>query len=235
MIWQAIIAGGTLGLISSFHCVGMCGPLALSLPVHHLPKGRQLMAVLLYNAGRVITYTFIGLLLGIAGHQLFLAGWQQWFSVASGILVLVFTFQYFLLKEVWQPSWLLRFHLFVQTMMSRLLAARMLPAYLLLGMANGLLPCGMVYLAIAGALSAPQISESALFMLAFGSATLPAMLATGIIGMRIDMTARRLFRRAMPYMVVAVAILLILRGLNLGIPFLSPAMATNPGPALQCH
>lgn len=235
MMWQAIIAGGTLGLISSFHCVGMCGPLALSLPVSHLRKGLQQVAIFLYNAGRVITYTLMGSLLGIVGHQIFLSGWQQWFSVLLGTAVLIYSIQFFIVRKAWQPSWVLHFHNVIQNIMMRLLNARLLTGYLFLGMANGLLPCGMVYLAIAGALSTPQINESIVFMLSFGLGTLPAMLALSIMSFRIDIAVRKSIKKAMPYMAMTVALLLILRGLNLGIPFISPSLSSETGTAASCH
>lgn len=234
-MWQALLAGGTLGLISSFHCVGMCGPLALSLPIQHLPKVQQYNALLLYNAGRVLTYSLLGLLFGTAGRQLFIAGWQQWFSVALGVFILLLALHYFFLKNLWEPRWMQRFHFQVQQWMSRFLQSGRAGAYGLLGMANGLLPCGMVYLAIAGALSTQEVSQSVLFMFAFGAATLPAMLGLSLLGLRIDLSVRRSIKKMMPLVVAAVAVILILRGLNLGIPFISPVLAGDPGQAASCH
>lgn len=235
MIWEAIIAGGTLGLISSFHCVGMCGPLALSLPVAHLSGPLQTIALFLYNLGRVVTYTAMGLLFGLTGRQIFIAGWQQWFSIALGVIILLLALQYFFFKNLYQPQWLQRFYGNVQQWMGYFLRSRNISAYLLLGMANGLLPCGMVYLAIAGALSTQQVQESVLFMASFGAGTLPAMLALSLIGLKMDLTVRKQIRKVMPVLVASVAIILILRGMNLGIPFISPVLATANGEAASCH
>ncbi len=235
MIWEAIIAGGTLGLISSFHCVGMCGPLALSLPVAHLSSPLQSFALVLYNLGRVVTYAAMGLLFGLTGRQIFIAGWQQWFSIALGVIILLLALQYFFFKNLYQPQWLQRFYSKVQQWMGYFLRSRNISAYLLLGMANGLLPCGMVYLAIAGALSTQQVQESVLFMASFGAGTLPAMLALSLIGLKMDLTVRKQIRKVMPVVVASVAIILILRGMNLGIPFISPVLATANGEAASCH
>lgn len=234
MIWQVIIAGGALGLVSSFHCVGMCGPLALSLPIHHFSKTRQHTAIGLYNLGRVLTYSTLGLILGIAGRQLYLAGWQQVFSIVLGIVILFLALQYFFLKKIGEPRWLATFHQNVIGWMSRLLQSSQLIAFLGLGAANGLLPCGMVYLAIAGALSTSQLWESVLFMLSFGLATFPAMVALNLAGLRITMQARKQIKRSMPIVVALVAMVLILRGLNLGIPFISPILPNNPGTVVEC-
>lgn len=234
MIWQVIISGGALGLVSSFHCVGMCGPLALSLPIHHYSKTRQHMAIGLYNLGRVLTYSSLGLILGLAGRQLYLAGWQQVLSIVLGIVILILALQYFFLKKLGEPRWLATFHQNVIRWMSRLLESNQLIAFLGLGAANGLLPCGMVYLAIAGALSTSQLWESVLFMFAFGLATLPAMIALNLAGLRITMQARRQIKRSMPVVVAFVAMVLILRGLNLGIPFISPILPDKPGTVVAC-
>lgn len=235
MIWEAIIAGGTLGLISSFHCVGMCGPLALSLPVAHLAGPLQTIALVLYNLGRIITYATLGLVFGLTGRQIFIAGWQQWFSIALGVIILILALQYFFFKNLYQPKWLQRFYGNVQQWMGYFLRSRNISGYLLLGMANGLLPCGMVYLAIAGALSTQEVQESVLFMASFGAGTLPAMLALSLIGLKMDLTVRKQIRKVMPVLVASVAIILILRGMNLGIPFISPVLATANGEAASCH
>src|SRR5574343_416577 len=235
MIWEAIIAGGTLGLISSFHCVGMCGPLALSLPVAHLAGPLQTIALVLYNLGRIITYATLGLVFGLTGRQIFIAGWQQWFSIALGVIILILALQYFFFKNLYQPKWLQRYYGNVQQWMGYFLRSRNISGYLLLGMANGLLPCGMVYLAIAGALSTQEVQESVLFMASFGAGTLPAMLALSLIGLKMDLTVRKQIRKVMPVLVASVAIILILRGMNLGIPFISPVLATANGEAASCH
>ena len=231
---EAIIAGVLLGLVGSFHCVGMCGPLALALPVHHLQRVQQATAVLLYNSGRVITYSLAGLLFGWAGRGIYIAGFQQWFSISMGIAILamvVLNYQHSPLS----PSWLRSFHYKVQQIMSRLLQSQNLHHYLLLGMANGLLPCGMVYLAIAGALSTTSVIYSTLFMAAFGMGTLPAMLALSFLGVRIKLSIRQQLKQIVPYAMAAMALVLILRGLNLGIPFISPVMAGPAQPRISCH
>ena len=230
-----IITGGALGLVSSFHCVGMCGPLALSLPIHHFSNTRQHAAIVLYHVGRLLTYSTLGLILGIAGRQLYLAGWQQVFSIVLGTVILFLTLQYFFLKKLGEPRWMTSFHQKVIGWMSGFLQSSQLIAFLGLGAANGLLPCGMVYLAVAGALGTSQIWESVLFMFSFGLATFPAMMALNLAGLRMNMQARRQIKRSMPFVVALVAVALILRGLNLGIPFISPVLPDNPGTVVECH
>ena len=232
---ELLISALLLGIISSFHCVGMCGPLALALPVAHLSRSKQLLSMVLYNSGRVITYGTLGLVFGLAGRKLYLAGLQQWFSIIAGIIMLALAIQYFIRKRPVQPSWMNGFNRMVQNIMQTCLQSKHIGAYLFLGMANGLLPCGMVYLAVAGALSTTQVYDSILFMVVFGIGTLPAMLLLSILGLRADVSFRQRIRQAMPIVITTVAILLILRGMNLGIPYISPHLASNTTAAASCH
>jgi sulfite exporter TauE/SafE len=234
-MWQAAIAGILLGLVSSFHCVGMCGPLALALPVHHLQKWQQAFAVLLYNTGRVITYSMLGGLFGWLGSRIYIAGFQQWFSIIMGLVILLLAFLYYFLNHAISNTWLRTFHTTIQRVMGRLLRSPRLYHYLLLGMANGLLPCGLVYLAIAGTLSTTGIGESIVFMASFGAGTLPAMLILSFFGVHIKLTLRQQIKKAVPFIIAGMAVLLILRGLNLGIPFVSPVLAGAPQPVISCH
>src|SRR4051812_38232887 len=119
-MWQAAIAGILLGSMSSFHCVGMCGPLALALPVHHLRKMQQAGAVLLYNLGRVVTYTILGGLFGWLGRRIYIAGWQQWFSISMGSLILLLVVVSYFLNRSFSPAWLRSFHHGIQNTMGRL-------------------------------------------------------------------------------------------------------------------
>ncbi len=231
-----IVSGLVLGMFSSFHCVGMCGPLALALPVTHMGRNSQLASIAVYNLGRVVTYAALGLLFGIAGRKLFVAGWQQAFSITAGAVMLLLAFQYFIRKRNVQPRWMNGFHRQVQKMMQFSLRSGGVAGMGLLGMANGLLPCGMVYLAIAGALNTTAVSESVLFMSAFGFGTMPAMIALAVFGTRISTTFRYQIRAFMPYVVACFAVLLILRGLNLGIPFISPELSAGLNSAsAECH
>jgi sulfite exporter TauE/SafE len=107
--------------------------------------------------------------------------------------------------------------------------------YLLLGMANGLLPCAMVYIAIAGALSTTTVYHAVLFMAMFGAGTLPAMLLFTYLGSFLNIALRNNIKKAMPYLLTAMAVLLILRGMNLGIPLVSPVMASGLKETISCH
>lgn len=235
-MWAVLTGGLVIGLFSSLHCVGMCGPLALSLPVYHLPSSQRFFALLLYQFGRIITYTTLGLIFGYAGRHLYIAGLQQGFSVALGITMLVMIVLYYIYHRNIQPSFLNKFYRKIQSVISCVLKSSVsVPSFMALGMANGLLPCGMVYVAIAGALTTGSVQHSMLFMAMFGAGTLPAMMAFGLLGARLTLPVRQTLRRIIPYGITVMALILILRGLNLGIPFISPALGQSPAAPVSCH
>lgn len=231
---EAITTGLILGAFSSLHCIGMCGPLALALPVKHLAVWQQRFAAFMYNAGRILTYSILGLLFGMVGRSIYIAGFQQWLSVISGAVILVFIFQYYFLHQSWQPKWIQQFQLFVQTKMTGLLQTKKKNIFLFLGMMNALLPCGMVYVALATAVNFTTLGLSTLFMASFGAGTLPLMLMFSIAANTLSFPFRKNIRKAIPYLMTVMALLLILRGMNLGIPFISPLLARAPGEVIIC-
>ena len=236
MLWPSLIAGFSLGFAGSLHCVGMCGPLSLALPTYQLSGIAKFLTLLLYQFGRIITYSILGLLAGFAGRLIFIAGIQQWFSIAAGFAILILAACYFIQKYSIRIPFFNRFYISVQTLIIQILKQRKGPAgFLLLGMANGLLPCGMVYIALATSLSLTQLSHSIGFMSLFGAGTLPAMMLIGYGGQFIKPGMRVAFRKLTPFFITGAGIVLILRGLNLGILFISPQLPQAGGPAILCH
>ena len=235
MTAQLIIAGFLLGSISSLHCVGMCGPLALSLPVQHLTGLQKSMSLILYHLGRISVYAGLGLIFGLAGRGLYLAGFQQWFSIGLGLLMILFLVQYFISRKFRQPALVRKYFQAVQLWVMQLWKSPSKTSMMLLGAANGLLPCGMVYLAVAGALNASQVKSGVMFMAMFGLGTLPALFALSYFGSMIGISFRNKVRQMTPVIVAVMAIILILRGLNLGIPFISPLLGAARAPAMICH
>ena len=231
-----LIAGGMLGLTGSLHCVGMCGPLSLALPSHHLSAPMKWLMLLLYQVGRVITYSAIGLLFGVFGRGLYIAGIQQWFSVVAGAVVILMSVLYFLQRGGVQLSFLQGFYQRLGRLMGRIIVSKPGPGgFLLLGMANGLLPCGMVYIALAATLSFTHLYQSVEFMAMFGAGTLPAMMLAAYGSPQLTPSLKKTFRKAVPVFMTLAGVLLILRGLNLGIPFISPLLPSAAAPAVLCH
>ncbi len=219
MLWTALF----IGLAGSFHCIGMCGPIALALPVNHGSKFSLIAGRTLYNLGRAFTYAFIGFFAGLVGQSLSLAGAQQAVSIFSGMLILIIVLmpsrvssKLSLLKPAYGfTSWL-------KKKFGLLLTKKSLNSIFFIGLLNGFLPCGMVYLALAGALATAGILDGATYMFLFGLGTLPVMLAVSLAGNFISIEARSRINRLVPVFMVALAILFILRGMNLGIPYISP-------------
>jgi len=236
MIWASVIAGFSLGMVGSLHCVGMCGPLAIALPVQHLTAVKKFVSLLIYQLGRIVTYAALGLLFGSLGRGLYLAGLQQWLSVGLGIFILISALVYFLRKRTVHLIFLNRFYSMIQLVIGKLLrSGKGVPAFFLMGMANGFLPCGMVYMAVAGAVSSVSITHSVIFMALFGAGTLPAMMMVGYFGQTIPMSMRTSMRKAVPYFIAVMGLILVLRGLNLGIPFISPEMPGPAGETVTCR
>jgi sulfite exporter TauE/SafE len=165
-----------------------------------------------------------------------MAGYQQWFSIGMGILVLALALLYFISKKTIHLSFLNRFYHSVQGIIIRLVKSSTgILGFFLMGMANGLLPCGMVYIALAATLSFPEISQSVAFMALFGAGTLPAMMLIGYAGQWIKPDIRRSLQKVVPVFIVLVGAVLILRGMNLGIPFISPELPDATTAAVNCH
>jgi uncharacterized protein len=221
--WEAFI----IGLAGSLHCIGMCGPIALALPLKQPDWAGRSMAALLYNLGRAITYALMGAIFGALGLGFRLAGLQQSLSIALGIIMILTVLFPMLFRKWGSPAFLETFNKKLQLILSRRFSS---PGYLSLftiGLLNGLLPCGLVYMAIAGALVSGSLADGALFMFVFGLGTIPVMLALSLGGVYVGIQVRNRIRRIIPYAVILIGVLFILRGLNLGIPMISPKVETK--------
>lgn len=225
-----------LGLLGSAHCVGMCGPIALALSGGPDSRPRFLYSRSLYNAGRVVTYAALGVPFGLFGHALRLAGWQQGLSIAAGVALLIGAVFY--LRGApgwWHPSGTLAtWTVGMKQLWGRLITRRSAGALFGLGLLNGLLPCGLVYAALTGAAATGSAAGGALFMLLFGLGTFPMMLAISVFGHAIGPALRQRLQRLIPAGLALVAGLLILRGLGLGIPYVSPAFDKADGTPSCC-
>ena len=218
-----------LGLLGSLHCAAMCGPLMLALPGLPGGAGRFIAGRIIYQLGRVATYCLLGVLAGFVGKSIFLAGLQRWLSIALGVAVLV---GFFISKKVAVSAPVVRLVAKLKTAMSAQLQRRSFSSLTLLGMLNGLLPCGLVYVALAGAAVDGAIGKSVGYMALFGLGTMPTLLAISLSGRMFPVELRLKLRGAIPVGVCVLAALLILRGLSLGIPYISPDL--TPGAAGCC-
>jgi sulfite exporter TauE/SafE len=232
---QVMIPAFLMGLAGSLHCVGMCGPIAMSLPLSGKDTAGKVSGALLYSLGRITTYSVFGVFFGLLGRSIAWFGWQQKISILLGIAILAF-----LVFPLLFPGKSL--HPLISQAMSRvrsLLAKtifRSTPTALFTtGLLNGLLPCGLVYMALTGAAITGDPIQGMLFMSLFGAGTLPAMFATSLFGQWIKQPIRLKMRQLYPALMAIMAMLLILRGLNLGIPLVSPKLNASHAETVECH
>ncbi|HLW13958.1 MAG TPA: sulfite exporter TauE/SafE family protein [Flavobacteriaceae bacterium] len=211
------------GLLGSFHCIGMCGPIAFMLPVDRQNRARGMWQTSLYHIGRLLTYTLIGVLFGIIGSSFQLFGLQQGLSIAMGVLmllVLVIPVRVFNKYNFSKPifKWVGK----LKNALGKELKQKKSDTYLTIGFLNGFLPCGLVYMAVFGAIASGSAWSGGVYMLLFGLGTVPLMSFAVYLGNFLKGKARQRIQRVIPVFVAIVAILFILRGLGLGIPFISP-------------
>lgn len=214
----------SLGLIGSLHCVGMCGPIALLLPLQRQRKVFHWIQLGAYFLGKTLAYTLIGLLFGIVGEGLFIAEYQQEFSILAGLVMIgmgLFSLLHISLKGLQNP--LLKGFALLKSALGRQLTKKTLSSSLFIGFLNGFLPCGLVYTALFGALAMGNLWDSMGYMTAFGLGTIPLMLLLVVLGDFLPVGLRRQLNQWLPMVVIVVGILFVLRGLGLGIPYLSPA------------
>ncbi len=240
---EIFIAALTLGFLGSFHCIGMCGPIALALPLGRESKFKQVAGGVIYNAGRVFTYGIFGLIFGLLGKGFVIGGYQQVLSISLGVLILLgLLLPSRLSSEFGLTKVIFPFVSKVKSLLSNLFKQKSPPeksrvnfaSLFLIGVLNGLLPCGLVYLGVAGAIATGDSVKGSLFMMMFGLGTLPAMLFVSLASNLISVEWRSKVRRAVPVFVAMMACVLILRGMNLGIPYLSPELGKTDCTKQSC-
>jgi uncharacterized protein len=215
-VWTAFL----VGLGGSFHCAGMCGPLVLALPAGGQRGWELAIGRLLYSAGRVATYSLLGGVFGLAGGVVRIAGLQQALSIAVGAgVVLAALAPRVAGRRVALPVPGIAP---VRAALSRLLRTRTRLSLPLIGLLNGLLPCGLVYLGLAGSLATGSALGGMAYMALFGLGTVPLLLAVSLSGPLFGPGPRRLAGRLLPAGMVVLGLLFVLRGMGLGIPYLSP-------------
>jgi sulfite exporter TauE/SafE len=222
---QLFFVAFMIGIVGSFHCVGMCGPLALALPVNNNSFASKITGAFLYNTGRVVTYAVFGLIFGLIGQTAALFGFQQWLSIGAGALILLFIIMPKKYKiQSTAANYTTGSFSRLRSALAGLFTQKNNASLFVIGLLNGLLPCGLVYMAVAGAIGTGDVGSSILFMAAFGLGTLPVMWSIAFFGNYVGLGLRQKIRKAYPYMMGLMACLLILRGMGLGIPYVSPEM-----------
>lgn len=232
MLFSALI----FGLLGSFHCVGMCGPIAFLLPVDRHNRLRKFIQVLLYHTGRIASYAIIGLALGLIGKSLSLFGLQQQLSIIIGVIMLLIL----IIPSRKFPSRLSAsiFKVFsgLKNSLAQELRKKRNDTFFTVGFLNGFLPCGVVYMAVFGAIASGNAFQGSFYMILFGFGTVPLMTSAIWIGNFISVKLRQKIRKAVPVFLAVIAVMFIIRGLGLGIPYLSPRPYTEAISATyECH
>lgn len=218
-----IISALGLGFASGFHCIGMCGPIALSMSLTKNQKANFYLQNITYQFGRILTYSFLGAVLGIIGQSFELAGFQKYLTVSVGVLLIIMAISSFGGKDfAAKIPFVSKALLKVKMQLGKILQRPDYKSRFATGILNGFLPCGMVYMALTASLAAGGIWQSSVFMLLFGLGTFPFMFAVVFLGNFITTTFRVKILRVIPVMMIVLGGLFVLRGLELGIPYVSP-------------
>lgn len=212
-----------MGLLGSIHCAAMCGPLLMAVHGGTKFSWEQAFNKVLYQAGRILTYGWIGLLLGALGNVAAIKGWQQGFSLTTGIILVAIGLFYLFGRRT---AVLAKFQTrlvqpFAQTMGRWVYRPG---GSFVAGVMNGILPCGMVYMALASAVNADGALSSFLFMILFGLGTLPLMLLFSLFANVPVRMFKFSFAKVLPMLYLIMGVWFILRGANLDIPYLSPLL-----------
>ena len=219
MLYTALI----FGLVSSLHCIGMCGPIAMMLPVDRQNPTKKAIQILLYHAGRLTAYATLGLLFGLLGKGLYLAGLQQRFSVVLGILMILIALipeKIFAQYNCSRPIYQLIFR--VKSSLGRQFKRKSADAFFTIGVFNGFLPCGLVYAALFGAIAMQEVTLSMAYMILYGLGTVPLMSAVVYVSSILSLPFRNKLQKIVPLITVIIGVLFVLRGMGLDIAYVSP-------------
>lgn len=223
-----------LGLLGSLHCAVMCGPLMLSFPTGQKASIIAVTQLVLYQLGRIVVYTLLGVLVGIVGNSITLFSSQETLSLIIGSVLIFFTILHFSGRKIKVVDRLFaRLISPISNLMSKTYGRTFWGLYA--GLLNGLIPCGMVYLAMASALNVGTIAGSASFMFQFGLGTTPLMLAISLGGIYLKKYLRLNTGKWMPWLMLFMGALFVLRAIALDIPFLSPSNQLHHGTAAECR
>lgn len=209
----------SMGFLSSFHCIGMCGPIALALPVQQGNRWRQFAGLMLYNVGRAASYAALGAFIGLLGNAVSWMGYLQYLSVLAGVAMLAYVFWP---KKLW--LWLHPPKIWMNAVgslkrnMAALLKSRNLSGRFFLGMLNGLLPCGLVYLALVSSAATGKAAGGATYMFVFGLGTLPMMMAVGFFKNWLTPALRSRFHKLTPVVIALAGLVLVVRGILVQYP-----------------
>lgn len=217
-----LVSAFFIGLTSNLHCLGMCGPISTIIPVNRKNNWTILAGLSEYNLGRILTYSILGATSGIIGFTIQTYQTLQILSIGAGIILIIYAWnKRYNFIRVNNPTQKMTSRI-VQKYMGLILNSKSNFKLFLFGMVNGILPCGMVYIALINATIIGDPWFSAIAMFVFGIGTLPVMLIANFFIKKMNWKSNPKWNKIIPYLISVLGLLIILRGLNLGIPYLSP-------------
>jgi len=232
-----LVSAFILGLLGSFHCVGMCGPIAFMLPVDRSNTFKKITQIAIYHFGRLLAYSIIGLVFGLIGKSLYIFGFQQQLTIIIGVLMILVVLipqQTFNKYNFSRPVY--RLISKVKSALGSAMKKKTMDTFLTIGFLNGFLPCGLVYMALFAAIAGGNALNGILYMAVFGLGTIPLMTTAIYFSQFLKGKARQRIQKAIPVFVILIGALFIIRGLGLGIPYISPApvyeLVSN---GVDCH
>jgi len=200
----------------------MCGPIAFALPLNRNSRPALIVGILQYHVGRILVYAFLGYLVGFIGLGIKMIGFLQIISILSGIFIILYAWRKSRLFKNSIPEINASFNLVPNQTLAKVLKSNSKLKLFGLGILNGLLPCGMVYTALITSIISGNPWSSSFSMLAFGIGTFPGMVLISYFTNRLSFTYKSKINRYLPYIVTIIGTMIILRGLNLNIPYISP-------------
>ncbi|WP_369047585.1 sulfite exporter TauE/SafE family protein [Tenacibaculum sp. UWU-22] len=225
-----------LGVLGSFHCIGMCGPIAFMLPVDRTNKIKQSLQIASYHIGRLATYSLIGLLFGFLGKGFYFFGFQQQLSIIVGVVMILIVLLPKLFQKYNVSKPISKFILKIKSVLGAELKKKKKNTFFAIGFLNGFLPCGLVYMAVFGALATSNPLWGSFYMFLFGLGTIPLMTTVVYLGNFTNANLKKRIQKITPYVVALIGVLFVLRGLGLGIPYVSPLPVSHIGNVVQgCH
>ena len=219
---EIIIFALGLGFASGFHCLGMCGPIAIAVGLSLKNKFIHYLYNLIYQFGRIITYSFLGIILGLIGESINLIGIQKQISIFLGLFLIFLFFFPKILYRTYHNKIFNYFFLILKKKLSYIIYKQSTLSKFITGILNGFLPCGAVYISLTTALSFGNIFQSVIFMFFFGIGTIPIMFISVILGKLINFKFKNILLKFYSILLLIFGILLVMRGLELGIPYISP-------------
>ncbi len=220
-----------MGFTGSLHCAGMCGPIVWIMPFQQFSGIKKIAALGLYHLGRLSVYAGLAVILH-SFRSLFDPKLQQYISIGLGISLLLVGILTFI------PNHVAKFNLpwseFVKKQLGKFIGNPSMGTMAVTGVLNGLLPCGLVYMALSTSLTAQSATQSAAMMYVFGLGTLPMLVSITLLKTKLSILRTTHVRKLVPVMVFAFGCLFVLRGMNLGVPYLSPKVVVEQHAIHSC-